>query len=156
MCFCSWQERPLVLPSLLIPCCSSASVTAVSLIPSKPQLPVHRAVIFWVLRGPELLWGCFKATYRLICLLFPCITGFRATPRDLVSPSAQARKWGVGFWARVKNLPAVSAFFSLLPISGKSGGPDISSLRDLFLLGVWLLSFVLLFTSFCWKERILS
>lgn len=58
----------------------------------------------------------------------------------------------MGFWARVKNLPAVSAFFSLLPISGKSGGPDISSLRDLFLLGVWLLSFVL-FTSFCWKEK---
>ena len=50
----------------------------------------------------------------------------------------------MGFWARVKNLPAVSAFFSLLPISEKSGGSGTSSsLRDLFLLGVWLLSFAL-------------
>ena len=58
-----------------------------------------------------------------------------------------------GFLSQGQKLPAVSAFFSLLPISEKSGGSGTSSsLRDLFLLGVWLLSFAL-FTSFCWEEK---
>ena len=59
----------------------------VSLIPSKPQLLVHLSVTFWVFRGHEFLWGCFKSACHLICcLLLLRITSFRSTPRDLCLP----------------------------------------------------------------------
>lgn len=125
------------------------------LMPSKSQLLVHPSrVIFWLFQGHENFYihGSFRSLYHYICVSFQslCIAMFRHLFWDLV-------KWGVGSSSSAsKKLTCSCCFFfslSFFLIKRWDGSDTQSSLRDILLYGILLLSLVLSTSFYKKKEK---